>query len=354
MVPDSEGFLYPTINQQKCIQCEVCKNTCPSVNMFKDDGKQPLSYAAVCKEDAIRLASSSGGIFTLLAQHIITQNGIVFGAALDQNMQVVHKACKTIEDLSSLRGSKYVQSDLKNCYRETEYYLKQNVPVLFTGTPCQIDGLYAYLDRDYPSLYTQDIICHGVPSPEVWNEYVYLRQQQAKSTVNTVQFRDKCSGWKQSSMTMSFENNTSYRAVSSNDPFMRGFLGHLYLRSSCNICAHKQIHRKSDITLGDFWGIEKIFSEMCDNKGISLVLIHSEQGQHLFNSIKEHLQYKQVNFKTAITENPSYHRSSNASALKKYFYKDFRKMRFDKIISKYLSDNLVSKFRRIAIKVFSK
>ncbi len=352
MKQDEEGFLYPEINFEKCTNCGLCRKLCPAANKIKDTLQHPQAFAATIQRDDIREASSSGGVFTALAESIITIGGVVFGAAFDENMHVIHKVSRTKQELADLRGSKYVQSELGDAYQEAEKFLESGVPVLFTGTPCQIGGLYAYLKKEYENLYTQDFICHGVPSPAVWESYIKFREAASASKTRRTFFRHKKYGWKKYSVLFEFSNNTEYLQVLTEDLYMRGFLAHLYLRPSCSMCSFKQVHRCSDITLADFWGIEKIRPEINDDKGLSLVMLQSEKGRKLFESIKNNLTYEKVDFCTAILDNPSYYKSVKKSPLKSAFYKDFKKMNFDKLINKYLGNSFSSRLRRVKAKFF--
>lgn len=352
MTCDEQGFLYPSIDFEKCTNCGICRKLCPCANKNEDDGKNPETYYVINNNQDIRLNSSSGGVFTALAESILENKGVVFGAAFDDEFNVVHKACQTIDELASLRGSKYVESKIGDSYKQAKELLEKGIKVLFTGTPCQIGGLYAYLKKDYDNLYTADFICHGVPSPAVWREYIKLREQRTNSKIKRISFRNKSSGWQRYSVYFEFENGTEYKKVLTGDPYMRGFLAHLYLRPSCSICSFKQKHRKSDITLADFWGVEKIKPEINDDKGISLVMIHSDNGKKLFNAVENKLTFSQTDFDKAIKENTSYYCSSKASPLSKNFYKKFGKMDFKKIIERYLGCGILAKLRRAKAKFF--
>lgn len=343
---DEKGFDRPKINFDLCVNCGLCRKRCPVANKCKDDNTKPIAFAAINKNEEIRLRSSSGGIFNLISEKIIEDDGAVVGAAFDDEFNVYQKVCTTKEQLNEIMGSKYVQSSTKNAYRQTKEMLESGKKVLFTGTPCQIGGLYAYLNKDYANLYTQDIICHGVPSPKVWNKYTEYRKETANFDIKNIAFRNKETGWKKYSVKFDFEDGTSYSQSLVNDLYMRGYLFHLFLRPSCSQCSFKQMHRESDLTLADFWGVEKILPEMNDDRGTSLVIIHSEKGKELFNSISSDLLSKEVDFDSAIKENASYFKSTNMSALSNSFYKDASGMPFDKLIEKYCGTSLASKIRR--------
>ena len=334
MTPDSEGFLYPQIDLCFCIKCGLCERTCPVLNKQNNtDVPPPTAYAAINKDDNIRFKSSSGGIFTLLAEEVIRDGGIVFGVAMSEDFKsVIHIAVDNIDTLDKLRGSKYVQSTIGATYNTTEKYLQDGKTVLFTGTPCQIAGLKAYLKTEYTNLVTQDIICHGVPSPLVWRKYIELCESKAKSKVNSVLFRHKKHGWKNYSVLIEFSNKTEYERIYHTDYFMQGFLANLYLRPSCYGCIYKGVNRQSDITLGDYWGIENISPNMDDNKGISIIILNTAKAIEMFNKILPYIEYKETDIIKAISYNSSAINSSTKNNKRKYFFRKLDKMPLDKLI----------------------
>lgn len=288
MVSDNEGFWYPLVDKDKCIDCGMCEKVCPIIHKWHpDEIRKTTALAAINLNEKIRLKSSSGGIFTLIAEKIISQGGVVFGAAFANDFKSVHHICvDNVTDLEKLRGSKYVQSMIGDAYKQAKYFLENGRKVLFTGTPCQIGGLYSYLQKPYDTLYTQDIICHGVPSPMVWEKYVEERERKSNSQTQRMFFRHKKYGWKTYAVLFEFSNNTAYVKNLREDSFMRAFLSNACLRPSCYNCSFKSIKRQADITLADFWGIQNVLPEMDDDKGTSLVLIHSEKVQKLMESIQ--------------------------------------------------------------------
>ncbi len=303
--PDEEGFLYPVVDEDKCVKCGKCVKICPVLHPEDTKAKagMPVAYAAQTRNEAVRLKSSSGGIFTELATCILRQGGVVFGAAFDEQMQLRHIGIESEEDLDKLRGSKYVQSRIGSAYKECKTYLRAGRLVLFTGTPCQIGGLHRFLNREYDNLCTQDIICHGVPAPVVWKKYVAWREKIAASHAISTSFRNKEYGWKMFSLSFRFANNRTYIKNLQQDLYMRSFLRNMSLRPSCYNCAFKTRNRVSDITLADFWRVEKVRPDMDDDKGTSLVILHSERGRRLFESVRENLQWEEVNFEDSIQYN---------------------------------------------------
>ncbi len=352
IVEANDGFKYPEVNTQECIKCGKCRSVCPVRNKYKDDNTIPKTYAAINKNQNEKMKSSSGGIFPLLGQYILKENGVVYGAAFDENMKLKHIRIETEKDLPKLQGSKYIQSDMSGIYSLVNEDLSQGRTILFTGTPCQISGLYAALQEPTDNLYTQDIVCHGVPSPAVWEKYIEYQEKCAKSKVKKVSFRDKRTGWKKYSVTIEFENGVEYSKPLTEDYYMRGFLSHIYHRDSCTECSFKCIHRQADVTLADFWGVEKILPDMNDDTGISLIMINSEKGKRLIEVIKNRMDMREVQYEIATAENQSIRVSVKSNKLKKDFFDDMRSMDFDRLIERYCGLGIISKVRRKYAQIF--
>ena len=294
----------------------------------------PQAYACINKDEEIRKNSSSGGMFTLLAEQILNKQGVVFGAAFDENYHIIHTYIENKNDIEKFRGSKYAQSKIGTCYRQAKEFLDQGRYVLFTGTPCQVEGLKMYLKKEYENLYTQDIICHGTPSHKVWEKYLEYRKNISGQEPEKISFRNKDDGWKLFNMKFEYPKS-NYKQNQNQDPYMQAFLKNTSLREECYKCKFKKKNRESDITLADFWGIENILPEMDDNKGTSLVLVHSEKGQKLFKDISPKMIYKQVDFDEAINYNPSMLKSVKADSKRKKFFDNLDKLPFDKLVEKY-------------------
>ena len=331
MNADQEGFLYPVINSAKCIDCGICDNMCQAKNMIKRK-REPLAYACWNKNDSVRMCSSSGGVFYVLAEFIIAHGGVVFGAAFDEELMVRHVAVDSMDQVYRLQGSKYVQSIIGRTYIEAKKLLDEGRYVLFTGTPCQIDGLLHYLCHDYELLYTQDIICHGVPSPIVWKRYLNYQEPLVREPLPS--FRRKEEGWKRYSISLSFDKDIEYRKYHKEDCYMQAFLKNLSLRPSCYECHSKTKIRNSDITLADFWGIEHMLPEMFDNKGTSLVLTNSEKGKHLFELLKSRLHWREVDFEEAVSHNTPAFQSVARPKKREAFYDRLGTMPFDRLVKR--------------------
>ena len=324
MHEDHEGFLYPEVDMVQCIDCGRCEQVCPVIH--QDGVRIPTAvYAAKNTNEVIRKESSSGGVFTLLAEQTIQQGGVVFGAGFNADWEVVHSYTETVEGLRKFRGSKYVQSVVGESFKQVVQFLKAERKVLFSGTPCQVAGLKKYLGKKvYSNLLTVDFVCHGVPSPKVFRLYLdeiitrqgvigkntVLSPLLKKEIIQDIQFRNKANGWKNYSFGLSLINKVAkktvlYTELSSKNIFMRGFLADLYLRPSCQKCPSKSFKSGSDITIGDFWGIEKHYPVFDDDRGSSLVLIHSVLGEACYKSIAAFNESIQVEYATAFMGNPS-------------------------------------------------
>ena len=246
-------------------------------------------FSAYNKNEEIRIKSSSGGIFTSVAEYFLNNNGIVYGVAMsDDNYSAEYKCVDKKEGLADLRGSKYFQARIANTYQQVKKDLQQNIPVLFTGTGCQINGLKLYLHKEYDNLFCIDVICHGVPSPMVWKKYLLFQESKLDEKITNVSFRDKCERWEDFGMR---ENNLYINK--DRDIFMQFFLRDYCLRPSCYNCAAKE-NKMSDMTIADFWGIDEVDPSMNDHKGNSLVILRNSKADTLFDSIKNNLVFKEV------------------------------------------------------------
>ena len=281
-------------------------------------------YAAYNNDTLLRHKSSSGGIFSLLA----TKFDIIYGVSLDRDWNGASFTRIDNGDITSLRGSKYIQAKLGDTLKKVKIDLDKNYRVLFTGLGCQINGLHSFLQKKYDNLTTVDLICHGVPSPKLWKSYV-LYQKQILGEINNIQFRDKTLGWRNYCLRI---NNNLFQK--NKDPYFLMFLNDFCLRPSCYSCKAKSF-KTSDITLGDFWGIEKIAPELDDDKGTSLIIIRTINGQKLFDSVKEQLTYKNVDYQQAVKANSSEYKSVLRPYERDLFYQDLNQISFDKLIFKY-------------------
>lgn len=378
MKEDEEGFLYPIKDEQSCIDCGLCEKACPLKNQ-QDKLQCKDVYAVMNLDEQERMASSSGGVFIKLAKYILKQNGVVFGAVFNEKYEVCHVAASSEEQLIPMLGSKYLQSRIGNTYKETLTYLKENRLVLFTGSPCQIKGLYSFLrNKKYVNLITMDFLCHGVPSPSVWKRYfeenfvgertnpplaevgknfVLKTSLNVNSPIGEVKFRDKFeSGWKkyrfvvrQKSAFKADKNIVLLSNIYYDNPYMKGFLSDLYLRPSCYECRCKNGVSHSDITIGDYWGVKEVDKELDDDRGLSVVMLNTEKGQELFSHLKG-LRSKQIFLDNAKRLNGGFSEHTIPHPKRNLFFSLINKKmyRVDKAVEKCLKRTLIDKiFERL-------
>ena len=309
MVTDEEGFLRPVVDQDTCVVCGLCAQVCPVMNPLKLPNALPKAYAVFFKDESIRLQSSSGGVFTAIAKTVLAEGGAVFGAAYNEQFEVVHICAETEDDLAKLRGAKYAQSRLDGIFPQVKVALDAGQQVLFSGTPCQVGGLKSYLREDYANLLIIDLVCHSVPSPLAWQAYIQHRaQQDTNGTLpECIDLRSKKTGWSRYQYTNRFEypSGKIHTETSGESLYMRLFVGGYVTRQSCASCQYKGYYRISDFTLGDFWGIWDIAPEMDDNKGTSVLLVHTSKGAQLLESIHRDLILKEVPLEAASAQNPA-------------------------------------------------
>lgn len=290
LIPDKEGFLYPSVDIEKCIKCNLCEKCCPIDNLvLKSEEKgRPIVLAAQNREDKILLKSTSGGAFAVLAKYVLSKNGIVFGACMNEKLECFHTAITDISQLKELQGSKYVQSATGETFLQTKQALENGRIVLYSGTPCQIAGLRNYLQKSYTNLITVDLICHGVPSLELFQTYIEWKSRKKRKNVVSYNFRDKeKSGW---DLQYSFvAGSKKYFGYASTDPYYWLFLRGASYRESCYQCAYANDQRVGDITIADFWGVEKFFDSFDLKRGVSLILLNTEKGKGMLEYIKENM-----------------------------------------------------------------
>lgn len=349
MVRDVEGFQYPIVEESLCIECGLCEIKCPVMNPACTERKESdvTAYAAYTKDESIRMKSSSGGLFTEIAKYVLQEGGVVFGAAFDEYLNLKHISVETVFGLEKLRGSKYVQSEIGTSFQEAKHFLDAGRMVLFTGTPCQIAGLYSYLNKDYEKLLTQDIVCHGVPSPMVWEKYLQFTEKNMGKKLKNFNFRNKKSGWKTYSLQLFFYDQTQCIKSVSDDLYMQCFINNLCLRPSCYACAFKQKVRQSDITLADFWGIENVLPDMDDDLGTSLFLINSKKGRMLFTQIQAKLHWKPVNLNEAIRYNSSMIMSSTPANNRNTFMQSIESGEFEQTVRLNLKKTMIVRLKKI-------
>lgn len=328
MHEDGEGFLYPKVDTRICIECGLCEKVCPVIQQGAEH--TPLVvYASLNKEESVRSVSSSGGMFTPLAEQVLKEGGVVFGARFDEKWEVVHDYTEQVEGLAAFRGSKYVQSRIGDSYRKAEHFLRVGRKVLFSGTPCQIAGLKRYLRKEYDNLLAVDILCHGVPSPKVWRRYLhelngmFFHNKEIQS-IGGVNFRDKRTGWRQYTFSVVSAEKTSsgmqeYAESYYRNIFMQGFLADLYLRPSCYACPSKKGKSGSDLTIADYWGVRRVLPEIDDDKGVGLVLVNTDKGRIAYQGLD--MQSYTTDYEMAQMDNGGFKEKVAIHPDRSYFFK---------------------------------
>jgi len=354
MEANSEGFYYPEVDEDKCINCKKCISSCP---LYKDENNNENNFttiAAFNKNENIRVKSSSGGIFEILARKIIDENGAVYGVCFDEEFKVIHNFTENKNDIYQFMGSKYVQSNQKNTFVDIKNRLENGQKVLYTGTPCQNAGLKSYLKKEYNNLFSVDLICHGVPSPKVFQKYIEFQEQKNKSKIKEFSFRDKRNGWSKFGISIVFENGKKYYKNLYKDIYMIAFLKDISLRSSCYNCNFKTLNRSSDITLADFWGISAEVPEYNDNRGVSLIMLNSEKGKVLLKEISNEINYKTVDNICIEKHNPAAVKSAKVNKNREKFFGELDRFRIDKLILMYCVDKMGLRIMRKVKKMTSK
>ena len=346
-ITNSEGFIYPQKNLTSCVNCGLCEKTCPIITPHSiNKTLTPTAFAGINKNEKIRTESSSGGIFTAIAEKIINNGGFVFGAKFDSDFSVIHTYTDNIAGLSDFRGSKYVQSKIGNSFRECKKLLDSGRQVLFSGTPCQIGGLKNYLQTDYQNLITVDLICHGAPSPLLWQKYIH--SQSANREISRINFRDKSCGWKNFSVALYFSNNQVEKKVFHNHEYMKLFLKNVCLRSSCYNCDFKGINRISDITLADFWGIQHEFPELDDNKGTSFVIAQTHKGKEIICSLDNCIM-EEIPLEKGAKYNPPLVKSVDCPISRTSFFTDMitESLTIKQLAAKYAATPFLLRLKKI-------
>lgn len=350
---DEKGFRYPHVDRSLCINCGLCDKVCPTIHV--GEPRKPLKvYAAVNPNEGIRMKSSSGGIFTLLAEAVINDGGVVFGARFNDQWEVVHDYTETIEGVESFRGSKYVQSIIGDSFKQVKSFLQEGRKVLFSGTPCQVSGLNLFLGKVYANLITVDIVCHGVPSPKVWKDYFNSIVGQDKCS--HVSFRDKRNGWKNYGLSVNLYSGLkeccTYYHSRKDDMYLKGYMSNVFLRNSCYKCSFKNGNSNSVLTLADYWGGEKEHPNLFDDQGMSCVICYGEQSVNMLKALNVKLEPSEII--KFLSHNPVYSKNNKIPDNVKSYWREYSKSGVIKAIQKYGRMSFTERMRSFFIKVVIK
>ena len=339
MVENEEGFIEPVIDKEKCINCGLCFKKCPQLNTVHIENKmdKQIVYAAKNKDELEQENSSSGGIFSALANYVIENNGFVYGASFDENLKLSHTRIDNKENLYKLRGSKYLQSNTKNTFMQVKKDLEADDMVLYVGTPCQIAGLRIFLGKDYEKLILVDLVCHGVPSQKLFDQYISWIEEKSNSKVKKYDFRSKEKNVWGLNLKIVFANGKTKYIPANLDSYYKSFLNGITYRECCYNCKYANINRIGDITLADYWGIEKQHPKFYDEKGVSAIIINTEKGRSLFKKIDEKLEYIETSLDKVKNDNKNLETPTKRPNNRDKVYINLD----NKIFKKYIKEDLI-------------
>lgn len=350
MKSDAEGFQYPSVDTEKCIQCGMCERVCPIQNPVVEAIVPQRAYLVQHKDEQVRMDSSAGGAFTAIATCVLEKGGVVFGAAYDDDFQVRHTYVEKIDELWKFRNSKYVQSDMGDCFHQVRDYLRAGRWICFSGTPCQIEGLNRFLGKPYEKLVLVDVVCHGIPSPLIWNKYLeYQRVNEDKP--DNIRFRDKFYGYKYSTMSLIKGGKNVYHAGSQLDPMLRAFFTDICDRPSCYECPFKKRYRVSDMTIWDCFSVYDFDKAMDDDKGTTRVLCHTEKGVAIMQELGNIARCKVVEPAKLVNGVKEMCESVSLNPKREEFFEDARKVSGAELFDKYYPITTRTKLKTAARKV---
>lgn len=288
MTEDEEGFRYPHVDKDTCIDCHLCEKVCPVINAKADEPKEQKAFLLQHKDEKVLQESASGGAFTAFASYVIERGGMVFGAAYDKDFQVIHQYVEKYEDLRIFRNSKYVQSMVGDAYQRAKAFLKQGRMVCFSGTPCQLEGLLNYLRKPYDNLVTVDVMCHSITSPKIFRMYVEMQKEKYGDDIENIMFRDKQPyGYKYSSMSVYRRGKQVYKEGVETDVYLRSFFCDVNVRPSCFDCKFKKQHHLTDFTIWDCFDVRKFSKEFDNDKGVTRILANTDKAMTILNNIND-------------------------------------------------------------------
>ena len=344
MVADNEGFLYPKINTKKCVDCGLCKKTCPVLNKQKNEKIEQKGYIFQYKDDDIRKESTSGGFFTAIAEYTLDKNGVVYGVSLDKKFVAKHERVTKKEDLWKFRNSKYVQSDPNQTFSQVKNDLDKNKLVLYSGTACQTEGLKRYLQKDYKNLITVDVICRSVPSPLLWKKYI--EEKNKDNNIDKVYFREKKYGYKYSNLCLHSKDRIVYNNGIDTDPYLRAFFSNIASRPSCYNCKFKEQYHKSDFTIWDCFDVDKYDSTFDDDIGTTRVLVNSKKAEEIFKTISKTHNTKEIDTDKIVNNFHQMFNSIKYNSRRKNFFDELNSKECDEVIKEFFPNKLKNRIEK--------
>lgn len=338
MQADNEGFVYPEVDASECINCNICEQVCPIIN--RDLGKKvnEKAYLVNIKDERIREESTAGGAFSAIALCSLNHGGVVFGATLGDDYSVYHTYVEKPEDLGKFRSSKYVQSEIGTCFSKAKEFLDLGREVCFSGTPCQIEGLQRFLRKDYPNLVTVDLVCRAVPSPMVWKKYIQYQERKHQNCIERVRFRDKCYGYKYSTMSLYMKpgcKQKDYHKGIEFDVWLRAFFSGICVRPSCYQCKFKKRYRTSDFTIWDCFSVGRYSKRLDDDKGTTRLIARSDKASNMFEKFKKNINFEEIDIESAFGDVKEFFTPITINPKREMFFSDAVSMSDEDLFVKY-------------------
>ena len=354
METDNEGFIYPSIDSNNCIDCHLCEKVCPMLNEIHENKYQLHSFIARDKRSEVLSNGTSGSVFTSIMESILTNDGVVYGVVVGDNNVIKHVRIDSVTDINfpKIPGSKYVKSNIEGIYKQVKNDVITGKRVIFSGTPCQVAGLKSFLQKEYANLYTVDVVCHGNPSPLLWKRYCEYQENKNKSKISFVRFRNKTYGYHSGTMKLTFENGKEYYGSARVDLFLRSFFSDLCSRPSCYDCKFKQAEHQSDLTLFDSWHASQLNSAIHDDdKGFTNVIVQTQKGQELLKAILENIELYESDLDKAIElDGIMVNNSVDWNKAREVFFEGLTEEPLDKHCAKFfkvtLKDKLIEKAKK--------
>lgn len=336
MKEDAEGYRYPSVDTSSCIDCGLCEKVCPVLQYKKPEPFKQKAYVVQHRDENVLRESTSGGFYTAIAKYILNKGGVVFGAHLNEQFEAEHCYVEKYEDLWQFRNSKYVQSKIGETYKQVRDFLKEGRIVLFSGTPCQLEGLFQFLrNKQYDNLYTVDVVCRAVPSPLVLRKYLEMQKEKMATEFKDLKFRDKYHGYKYSSMSLFAKSGKDYHEGIDTDVYLRSFFSGTNIRQSCPDCKFRSRYRRTDFTMWDCFTIDEFSAELDNDKGATRLLCQSERAVAILNELHSELRIVEVDTEKAIRGVKELVSGPTLHPQREVFFSDLNSMPAAEVFSKY-------------------